>query len=124
MKTIRFLTMLFQLGLIIAGTTAFFIPQGVALIAKVAPSLHPSLSGWLLEVNVSVIKIDEDHNFIWYGTDWMAFAHLLFALLFYGVWKNPVRNKWLVHFGIMACLLIFPTAFIAGHLRGIPFCGN
>jgi len=37
------------------------------------------------------------------------------------VLKDPVRNIWITQVGIYACLLILPTAFIAGHFRGIPF---
>jgi len=59
-------------------------------------------------------------RFYWYGMDWMAFAHLLFAILFYGLYKDPIRNKWLVSFGLVACVAIAPIALGFGHLRGIP----
>jgi hypothetical protein len=42
------------------------------------------------------------------------------ALLFIGPYRDPVRNTWVIHWGIMACLAIIPLACIAGPIRGIP----
>ena len=56
-----------------------------------------------------------------YGYDWLAFAHLVIAVAFFGVLKDPVWNKWIIQFGRIACSMIFPLAFIAGYVRGIPF---
>jgi hypothetical protein len=61
------------------------------------------------------------YPFLSYGTDWLAFAHLVIAVAFLGPLKNPVKNIWVIEFGIIACLMVFPLAFIAGAVRGIPF---
>ena len=45
----------------------------------------------------------------------------MLALVFIGPYRDAVRNKWVIEFGIYACLLIIPFALIAGYLRGIPF---
>jgi hypothetical protein len=55
-----------------------------------------------------------------YGTDWLAFGHFVIAIAFIGPMRDPVRNIWVIHFGIIACLLIIPYAFIFGAIRGIP----
>lgn len=55
-----------------------------------------------------------------YGTDWLAFAHLVIAVAFIGPYRDPVRNSWVVTFGIIACIGIIPLALIAGAVRGIP----
>jgi hypothetical protein len=34
---------------------------------------------------------------------------------------DPVRNKWLIAFGLVACAGVIPLAMIAGAIRGIPF---
>lgn len=108
-------------GLVIAGATAFFIPWGVDLIVTHSPlPKWINQTAWLNYVLNGVIQIDKSFDFIWYGTDWMAFAHLLFAILFYGLYKDPIRNKWLVSFGLIACVAIAPIAIGFGHLRGIP----
>lgn len=56
-----------------------------------------------------------------YGTDWLAFAHLALAVLFIGPWRDPVRNIWVIEFGLLACLGVLPLALICGPIRGIPF---
>jgi hypothetical protein len=62
-----------------------------------------------------------DIRFIAYGTDWLAFAHLMIAIAFWGPIKDPVRNIWVVQFGMLACVGIAPLALICGPIRGIPF---
>lgn len=72
------------------------------------------------QVYTGVAVTNDKYPFMAYGYDWLAFAHFVLALLFLGPFKDPVRNKWVIEFGINACLLIIPYAFIAGHFRGIP----
>ena len=55
-----------------------------------------------------------------YGYDWLAFAHFVLAILFIGPYRDPVRNIWVIQFGMIACALVIPFAFIAGFYRGIP----
>jgi hypothetical protein len=54
-------------------------------------------------------------------TDWLGFAHLVIAVAFWGPIKDPVRNVWVVQFGMIACLAVIPFALIAGPIRGIPW---
>jgi len=61
------------------------------------------------------------YPFLAYGTDWLAFAHLVLAVLFVGVWVDPLRNKWVVQFGLIACSGVLLLALIAWPVRGIPF---
>lgn len=120
-KRIRRLTILLQLGLLIAGLTAFWIPEGVNfLVNGTRLGEFIQQEQWLQHVNRGIQEVNNTYPFIWYGTDWMVFAHILFAILFYGLYKNPVRNKWLVQFGFVACALIVPLAAIMGYFRGIP----
>ena len=55
-----------------------------------------------------------------YGYDWLAFAHLVIALMFIGPFRDPVRNKWVIQWGMIACVAILPLAFICGPIRQIP----
>lgn len=64
---------------------------------------------------------ERDQPFMLYGTDWLAFAHLVIAVAFYGPYRDPVRNIWVVEFGMIACAGIIPLALICGPIRGIPF---
>jgi hypothetical protein len=61
------------------------------------------------------------YPFLAYGTDWLAFAHMVIAVVFIGPLRDPVRNIWVIEFGMIACVGVFPLAFIAGSIREIPF---
>jgi hypothetical protein len=108
------------IGVALSGITAFLIESELALISR---HLSPSgiLGEWLNKIYLAV-KITNQH-FPWlsYGTDWLAFAHLMIAIAFIGPLRDPRRNIWVVQFGMIACIAIFPLAFIAGSVRGIPF---
>ncbi|MBA3972556.1 MAG: hypothetical protein H0X46_10550, partial [Bacteroidetes bacterium] len=56
-----------------------------------------------------------------YGTDWLAFSHIVIAMAFIGPLIDPVKNIWVIQFGIIACVMVFPLALIAGPIRHIPF---
>jgi len=55
-----------------------------------------------------------------YGTDWLAFGHFVIAIAFLGALRDPVRNLWVIEFGMIACILVVPMALIFGLIRGIP----
>jgi len=57
---------------------------------------------------------------MFYGTDWLAFGHFVIGLAFLGAFRDPVRNRWLYQFGMMACAAVPIWALVFGHLRGIP----
>ena len=42
------------------------------------------------------------------------------AVLFAGAMRDPVRNTWIVDFGLICCAAIIPLAVICGPIRGIP----
>ncbi|MCB9246311.1 MAG: hypothetical protein H6606_07745 [Flavobacteriales bacterium] len=125
MKRTRICILLFQIGLLLSGITAFWIPEGVASVDQIIQSISPDvhlevLKTWLTQVDHQVQQIDAHASFIWYGTDWLAFAHILFAILFIGPLVDPIRNRWVMDFGLVACILIIPTALLAGAARAIP----
>ena len=110
-------------GLAVSGVTAFPIHTELGYAHDLIASFHlnNSLTNWIENVYAGVNAVDTKYPFIAYGTDWLAFAHLLLALLFIGIIKEPVKNIWVIEFGLISCVAIFPLAFIAGTVRGIPF---
>ncbi|MEI8289264.1 MAG: hypothetical protein WCH99_07305 [Verrucomicrobiota bacterium] len=78
------------------------------------------LGQWLALVRDALTQTQLRYPFLFYGTDWLAFGHFIIALVFVGALRDPVRNRWLFDFGLMACVLVIPYAFIFGELRGIP----
>ncbi|MBT8326231.1 MAG: hypothetical protein KJP21_00825 [Bacteroidia bacterium] len=121
LKTIRILTAFFIIGLFVSGITCFPIKQEVQLGLFLFDKWDIPIPEFVQTVEKGVMETTKKHPFLFYGTDWLAFAHILFALLFYGVYKDPIKNIWVTEFGIIACIAIFPLALIMGPLREIPF---
>ncbi|MGB9416657.1 MAG: hypothetical protein WCB58_10095 [Acidobacteriaceae bacterium] len=85
----------------------------------IAESVH--LLPWVERVNEGLTATHAHYPFLAYGTDWLAFAHLVIAVAFIGPYLDPIRNKWVITFGLIACGGVIPLALIAGPIRGIPF---
>jgi hypothetical protein len=51
----------------------------------------------------------------------LAFGHVVIAIAFLGALRDPVKNIWVIEFGMIACALILPWAFTFGIVREIPF---
>jgi hypothetical protein len=117
---------LFMAGLVISGLTALPLERETQLLARVAGpgtpagALWPAMASWVQLVAVGVRETARRYPFLPYGTDWLAFAHVAIAIAFIGPWRDPVRNAWVVEFGLIACALVVPFALVAGAVRGIP----
>jgi hypothetical protein len=120
LKIINRWLLFFIVVLFISGFTAMPVETGLGyLCTYISPG--NIVGNWLHTVYNAVKEMNVKYPFLSYGYDWLAFAHYLFAILFIGPYKNPIKNKWIIEFGIIACLLIIPFALIAGHIRHIPF---
>jgi hypothetical protein len=130
-RRLRWLTWFFIIGLVVSGATAMPLVTEVdwlvdALGAKSAyASNHPASflhwDRWLLKVHEALQSANESAPFLFYGTDWLAFGHFVIAIAFVGALRDPVRNRWLFDFGLIACVLVIPFALVCGAVRGIPF---
>jgi hypothetical protein len=87
----------------------------------VSPAAYTGLKHWIATVALGLRETHANYPFIAYGTDWLAFAHLVIAVAFIGPLRDPVRNIWVITFGMIACVGVIPLALIAGDIRGIPF---
>jgi hypothetical protein len=126
-RRIRFWLALFIAGLVLSGITAFPLQTELNWLVSL---LHASpfrpiaevahLLPWIARVNDALRATNAKYPFLAYGTDWLAFAHLVIAVAFVGPFIDPVRNKWVITFGLIACTSVIPLALIAGHVRGIP----
>ena len=123
LRSIRLWLSLFILGLTLSGLTAFPLEQETAWLASFLdanPILPDSMILWIARVHAALLDTNLHYPFLAYGTDWLAFAHLVLAIAFLGPLRDPVRNKWVLQFGVIACIAVIPLALIAGPLRGIP----
>jgi len=125
-RRIRFLLVFFMVALSLSGLTAIPLDWGSQVLVKffgngtLLASIWPAMSAWLEIVRQGISETQKNAPFIFYGTDWLAFAHLVIAIAFLGPLRNPVKNIWVIEFGMIACLLIIPWGIIFALLRGIP----
>jgi len=127
LRRIRLCLALFMVGMILSGVTAFPLQRETEFLARLLgvpdASTQTDLTGlryWIATVRDGLRDTYARYPFIAYGTDWLAFAHLVLAILFVGPYRDPVRNKWVIDFGLIACAAVIPLALICGPLRGIP----
>jgi len=124
---IRFLLLFFMCALIISGLTAIPLQWELKIImpfladGSLFGMLFPSLADWMERVNEGIQVGYAQYPFLAYGNDWLAFGHVAIALAFIGPLRDPVKNIWVVEFGMLACMLVIPWAFIFSFVRGIPF---
>jgi hypothetical protein len=126
-RAIRFWLAVVIAGLVLSGVTAFPLETELrwfrsllqtSALRPIADSIH--LLPWIGRVHNALSATNQRYPFLAYGTDWLAFAHLVIAVAFLGPYRDPVRNKWVITFGLIACAGVIPLALIAGDIRGIP----
>jgi hypothetical protein len=110
----------FMIILFLSGLTAIPAESELLFLSRCFPP-ETTMGIWIEKIYTGVANTNKNYPFIGYGFDWLAFAHFVLAILFIGPLRDPIRNKWIIEFGIIACLLIIPFALIAGSFRGIPF---
>lgn len=118
-KSIRLLLLVFITCLFLSGLTAIPVSSELSFLQRYFTQ-DSSFGNWLSIVHDAYNNVNDEHPFLLYGYDWLAFAHFILAILFIGPYRDPVKNIWVVQFGLIACLLILPFAFVAGNARGIP----
>ena len=124
-RKIRTLIGIFIIALVFSGITAFPLRYELNLLGSllgVDASGYPDggLQWWIRTVRDGLADTDTRYPWMAYGTDWLAFAHLAIAVFFIGPWRDPVRNIWILHAGMLACVGVVFLALICGPIRGIP----
>lgn len=123
---IRWLLIFFMCALIASGLTAIPLQWELSILDRViephsvVQPIWPSLVEWIERVYAGLENSYGQYPFLAYGTDWLAFGHVAIAIAFIGALRDPIQNRWVVEFGILACLLVIPWALVFGSLRGIP----
>ena len=127
LRRIRILLAVFILGLLVCGITAFPLEWELRTLTRLtgvpdaaSAANYSGITAWLITVRDGLADTYARYPWLAYGTDWLAFAHIVLAILFIGPWRDPVRNLWVIEFGLIACVLVIPLAMICGPLRGIP----
>jgi len=126
-RRIRLLASLFIFGLVISGVTAIPLVTELNWLVKMlgaegqsSGAAPPEVLKWLLQIREALAATQSNHPQLFYGTDWLAFGHIVIAVAFIGALRDPVRNRWLFDFGLIACTMVIPWAMILGAVREIP----
>lgn len=117
---IRILLWIFIVGLVLSGVTAIPLETELKCLTHWV-SGDGGVAQWCLRIREALIETNAKYPFIAYGTDWLAFAHFVIAILFIGPLREPVKNIWVIEFGMIACVMVVPFALVMGGVRGIPF---
>lgn len=121
---IRVLLVGFIIGLVLSGLTAIPLSFELKLLSSWlhnAPVQLLALHEWIFRVRDALVDTDGKYPFLAYGTDWLAFAHLMIALAFIGPLRDPVRNRWVLEWAMICCACVPVLAFTMGPVRGIPW---
>lgn len=126
-RRIRITLVFFIVCLVLSGLTAFplvtemdFIGRLMGIDPSAPADQYGGLRHWVAFVGQGLRETSAKYPFMAYGTDWLAFGHLVIALAFIGPLRDPVRNIWVLQFGMIACVGVIPLAMIAGEVRDIP----
>ena len=127
LRRFRIVIGLFIIGLVLSGVTAFpllselrWTTHLLGLDSASSPTGFSGLSFWLLTVRFGLEDIYQRYPWIAYGTDWLAFGHIVIALFFLAALFHPKESRPTLYVGIIACALVFLLAFVCGPIRGIP----
>ena len=120
-RNIQILITGFVVLLLLSGVTAFPLEWELSLLVDVSKNGPEFFKEWATRVYEAIKETNGKYPFMAYGTDWLAFAHIVIGVAFIGPLRDPVKNIWVIEFGMIACLMVFPLAFICGHIRHIPF---
>jgi hypothetical protein len=120
LRSVRRWLIVFIVLLMVSGITAFPLEWELGLLVPYAEYLPAGIQHWYMDVYYAIKDTNAHYPYLFYGTDWLAFAHIVIGTAFIGPYRDPVRNIWVLQFGMIACLMVIPLAFICGPIRHIP----
>ena len=106
--------------MVLSGVTAFPLLHELNWLVNLRDGANTGFDRWILTVRDGLSDTYQKYPWVGYGTDWLAFSHLVIAIFFIGPFIDPIRNRWVIYAGLVACMLVLPFAFICGGARHIP----
>ena len=92
---IRSITVFYMLALFFWGVTAFPLESEIRVACSiigisldVPPENYEGFLNWIATVAEGLINTNRDYPFLAYGTDWLAFSHLVIAVAFIGLYLD------------------------------------
>src|SRR5688572_24977712 len=98
MLQIRRLIILFMIGLVVSGLTAFPIEWQLSVAHEWIQywQWDNVFARWIELTYSGIHETNASYPFMSYGTDWLGFAHLIIAIAFIGPLRDPLRNRWVI----------------------------
>jgi hypothetical protein len=110
---------IFILGLVLSGMSAFPLQWELSILERWTGSGR--IGDFIAFVHSGIEKTYAQFPFFGYGTDWLAFGHLVIAMFFVLPFIDPIKYRAVLYVGLFACAGVIVLALIAGPLRRIPF---
>jgi hypothetical protein len=110
-------------GLLVSGITVWPAVAELKLAVRLAwGDAEPAggIHAFVARAIAGLEHLEATYPFLLYAHDWLAFAHIMLAVLFAGAIRDPVRNVWVVQCGLIMCAGVPVLAGICIPLRGIP----
>lgn len=110
-------------GLLVSGVTIWpAVPELKTAVHIIWGDGEPAgvLHEFILRSIEGIESTTANYPFMLYAHDWLAFAHIVLAILFAGAMRDPVRNIWVVQCGLIMCALVPVLAGICIPIRGLP----
>jgi len=82
--------------------------------------IYSGFTHCVLKVREGLDNTYQSYSFIGYGTDWLAFGHIVISLFFTLPVQDPIRYSGVIKIGMISCILVIPLALICGEIRDIP----
>jgi hypothetical protein len=122
LQKVKLLILVFIISLVGVGISVFPITTILDVLNPYLSSNYPesTLTHFLLSITNALNYNNQHYPFMLYTLDWLAYAHIMIALVFIGPLREPVKNIWVIEFGILACLLTLPAIFVFGYKSQIP----
>lgn len=127
LRRFRLILLTFIIGLVLSGVTAFPLLWELKVLCHLlgvgdatSPDGYTGLQFWILTVRFGLEKTYAAYPWMAYGTDWLAFAHIVIAAFFVGPMIHPKTSRATLYSGLFACAAVIPLALICGPLRQIP----
>ena len=110
-------------GLFMSGITIWPAVPELKMVVRIVWGNGESagvLHSFILRAIEGLESVEVNYPFMLYAHDWLAFAHIVLAILFAGAIRDPVRNVWIVQCGLIMCVLVPILAGICITIRGLP----
>ncbi|HYV92061.1 MAG TPA: hypothetical protein VE978_09775 [Chitinophagales bacterium] len=108
------------IGLLLNGMSSLPLRTELDILLRYPNRLPQFLLDWWTYVQQGVVETSEKYNFMRYGFDWLAFAHLMIAIAFIGPLRDPVKNQWVIKWGMIVAAMSILMAFGWERMRNIP----